>query len=108
MVDTKELLAILQTPVSPSVNNTIIAQADYREASNRILELNHLILEKNKEIETVWTAKRRELNQRLGLKVYQKDVQQVPQPSSPPAAAAASLDYVIVAGGVDKGAMGIG
>lgn len=83
MSDSKSLLEILQTPVSSSVNNAIIAQADYRLASNHVLDLIHQILERNKEIENAWSSTRSRLNQKLGLRIFQKDVQQVPYPHPP-------------------------
>lgn len=77
MRDGKQLLDILQTPVASSVNNTIIAQADYRAGANHVLDLIHEIHERNREIEQPWTATRSQLNQKLGLRLYQKDVLQV-------------------------------
>ena len=73
----KKLLGILQTPVANSAYNAIIAQADYRVGAAHLLDMIHEILEKNKAIEQSWTATKSQLNQKLGLRLFQKDVLQV-------------------------------
>lgn len=77
MTEGKKLLEILQTPVASSAHNTIIAQADYRVAADHLLDMIHEILEKNKAIEQCWTDTKSKLNQKLGLRLFQKDVLQV-------------------------------
>ena len=73
----KRLLEVIQTPVASSAYNAIIAQADYRVGAEHLLDMIHEILEKNNMIEKHWTATKSQLNQKLGLRLFQKDVLQV-------------------------------
>lgn len=71
------LLEILQTPVASSAYNSIISQADYRVGASHLINMIHETLEKNKTIEDCWVATKAQLNQKLGLRLFQKDVLQV-------------------------------
>ena len=77
----KALLDVLQTPVASTASTSITAQADYSVGAGHILDLIHEVLDKNRQIETAWSVTKSKLHQKLGLRLFQKDVQQV-RPSS--------------------------
>lgn len=75
--DGKHLLDTLQTPIASSANNSITATADYTLASQHVLNLVHEVLDQHRQLEEMWTTKKAELHQKLGLRLFQHDVKQV-------------------------------
>lgn len=75
--DGKQLLDILQTPVTSGSNNSITAKADYSEGAAHVLDVVHEVFAHHRAIEQIWHRGKVKLHQRLGLRLFQQDVKQV-------------------------------
>ncbi|CAH1789675.1 unnamed protein product [Owenia fusiformis] len=75
--DGKKLLETLQTPVKTDPSNTLITNTDYSQSAANILDTIHEVLSEHRKLEQTLHAKKVQLHQRLGLRLFQQDVKQV-------------------------------
>lgn len=75
--DGKSLLDKLQRPLTPGSSDSLTASANYSKAVHHVLDVIHEVLHHQRQLENIWQHRKVRLHQRLQLRVFQQDVQQV-------------------------------